>query len=111
MQNWLVKKREIDTKLYILKRQRYEELVKKLSHGFHIVQTRGESTTLDFKKELDEATNILWLYGSDNVLKALNAYFTSSGKTEQFQNLIFAMRKDLIKTGLTSSEIEWFRAK
>ena len=110
LQNWLVKKREREARLYILKRRRYEKLVKKITYGIHIVQTKAEHTTPEFKEQLDEAINTLWLYGSDNVLKALNAYISSGGKTKEFRDLILAMRKDLIETNLSASEIEWFRA-
>jgi hypothetical protein len=112
LQNWFTKNREIDAKLYILKEKRYEDLIKNLSEGFHTVLTKGESTTSNFKKALDEAINVLWLCGSDDVLKALSAYLNSSNPTkEQFQNLVFLMRKDLSKkTTLKVSDIVWFRA-
>ena len=110
LQNWLIKKRERETQLFILKRERYEELVRKITHGIHIVKSKGERTTPDFKEKLDEAINVLWLYGSDNVLKALNAWLSSSDGKSEFRKLILTMRKELIETNLSASEIEWFRA-
>jgi hypothetical protein len=110
LQNAWIKNREREKREYVIRRRYYEELVKKITYGIHTVQTKKEQTTPEFKEQLDEATNVLWLYASDDVLKALNAYF-SSGETGQFQNLILAMRKDLkIETNLQASEIEWFRA-
>jgi len=111
LQNWFTKKREIELKLYMLKAKRYEQFFKKLSEGFHTVQTEGKSTTPEFKKELGELINILWLYGSDDMLRALNTFLSSSRDGHELQKLIYFMRKDLFKnTTLKTSDIEWWRA-
>lgn len=110
LQNSWINKRQREKREHNLKRQRYEEFVRKMAYGIHIVQTKGEKTTLDFKAELDEVTNMLWLYASDEVLRALDTYLSSEG-SKNLSDLILAMRKDLkIKTKLNASEIQWFRA-
>ena len=110
LQNSWIKGREREKREHILKRERYEEFIRKMAHAIHIVQTKGEKTTPEFKAQLDEVTNMLWLYASDEVLEALNAYL-SSGGTTSLNDLVLAMRKDLkIETNLSASEIEWFRA-
>jgi hypothetical protein len=111
LQNWFTKNREMELKLYMLKTKRYEQFLRKLSEGFHTVQTEGKSTTPEFKKELDESINILWLYGSDDMLRALNAFLSSSRDGQELQKLTYFMRKDLFKkTTLKTSDIEWWRA-
>jgi hypothetical protein len=116
LQNWFTKNREMELKLYTLKVKHYEQFIKKLSEGFQTVQAEGKSTTPEFKKELDELINILWLYGSDDTLRALNAFLSSSNDEneqakEKLQKLIYFMRKDLFKkTTLKISDIEWWRA-
>ncbi len=76
----------------------------------HITLTKKAKTSLDFKKQMDEVTNMLYLYASGDVIRALKAFLTNS-RLEEFRDLVFSMRKDLnIKPDLTASEIEWFRA-
>jgi len=110
LQNSWINKRQREGREHNLKRQRYEEFMRKMAYGIHFVQTRGEKTTLDFKAQLDEVANMLWLYASDEVLMALGTYLSSEG-SKNLSDLILAMRKDLkIKTKLNASKIQWFRA-
>lgn len=110
IQNWQVTKREIETKLFLLKRERYEKLIKNIGEGIHTVQTEKKSTSIEYKKEFIESMNILYLYGSDEILKKLKLYLDEPGKKVNFQQLILAIRKDLQNTDLNYSDIEWFRA-
>jgi uncharacterized protein YgfB (UPF0149 family) len=114
-QNWQVKKAERERAEFVIKRERYDEWIKTMIHGFHVVQTRKESTSIEFKEELDKANNMLLLYGSDDVVKALHEYYTvdeNNGKalTRALQKIILAMRKDLIDTSLGESYMELLRA-
>jgi hypothetical protein len=110
VQNYYIKRGEKETREYQARRRQYEKFVKMIIDGIHIVQTRKGKTSLNFKKQLDEVTNPLYLYASGDVIRALKAYFANS-ELEQFQKLIFAMRNDInMKQDLTESEIEWFRA-
>lgn len=112
LQNSWIKDREREKREYVVKRERYEEFLRMLAHGIHLVRTKGEKTTLEFKARVEEVTNMLWLYASDEVLRALNEVFFSPSETRSLNKLILAMRKDLeIKTNLGASEIQWISVK
>lgn len=110
LQNWFVKRRDIDNREYTLKRERYENFLKIFHQGINQVQN-GKKTTPEFRNIMSDATNVLWLYASDEVLTAVHSCLSSSGEKEKFQSLIYAMRKDLTKTKLKKSMIKWFRGK
>lgn len=87
--------------------------MKQLVQEFHLVLTRGGSTSDALKEKMDEVSNLLWLYASDDVMKALSGYLTGENAkdtNESFKKLIWAMRKDLIGTKMTPEEVNWFRA-
>ena len=117
-QNWSIKKNERERREFMIKRKKYENLVKLMVHGTHVVQTKKQSTPIEFKEQLDQATNLLWLYASDEVLKALRSLFTSDVENidaasleKAYNSLLLAMRNDLkIRTSLGISEIVSFRA-
>jgi hypothetical protein len=82
------------------------------------VSTRKQSTPIEFKEQVDQATNLLWLYASDEVLKALRLFFASdvdqidrATLEKAYKSLLLAMRNDLkIKTNFGIMEIVPFRA-
>ena len=60
---------------------------------------------------MDYAANLLYLYASADVLRALNAYIDDA-KRENFQKLISAMRNDLnIKDDYETAEVMFFTAQ
>jgi hypothetical protein len=116
-QNWSIKKNERERREFMIKRKKYENLMKLMVRGSHVVLTKKQKTTIEYKEQFDEATNLLWLYASDEVLRALKAYFASDlnliSSTEleiAYRNLFLAMRNDLkIKTSFSASDIMPFR--
>jgi uncharacterized protein YjgD (DUF1641 family) len=116
-QNWSIKKNERERREFMIKRKKYENLVKLMVQGVHVVLTKKQRTSIEYKEQIDEATNLLWLYASDEVLRALKSYFasdldliSSTALEMAYRNLILAMRNDLnIKTNLAVSDIIPFR--
>ena len=54
IQSDYTKKREIEIKEYIFRREHYIDLIRTISHGIHTVQTKKEPTSMDYKEELDK---------------------------------------------------------
>jgi hypothetical protein len=109
-QDYYVKKSERETREYRIRRRRYDDFVKTITEGYHIVQTRNEKISPEFEKRMDEVTNVLYLHASSDVIRALKVLQDNWGP-RQFQNLILATRNDLsMKPDLFASGIEWFRA-
>jgi hypothetical protein len=116
-QNWQVKKAERERAEFVAKRKMYNFWLKTWIHGFHLVQTRGESASDELKEKIDKANNMLLLYGSDNVVKALQEHFSDNNKkgdkesAQWLQKIILAMRKDLMgSTKLDESSMQLLRA-
>lgn len=110
--HYLIKKREIETREYRIRRKQYQRLVEIIVKCMHKVKTKKEKTTFDDKLEMDYAANLLYLYASGDVLRVLKAYI-DDGKTENFQRLISAMRNDLnIRRGdFGTAEVIFFNAQ
>jgi len=97
----------------VVKRDKYNEWLGILTKGLHVVQTKRESTSEEFKEKMDIANNMLLLYGSDDVVKALQESIDMAikGKTEGFQKIVLAMRKDLLRaTNLEETDMQLLRA-
>jgi ferric iron reductase protein FhuF len=113
IQNYYVRKNEIERREYRYRRKQYETLVKKAVFAIYTLQTLSEkATSLDFKLQWDEVTYLMYLYASGNVIRALKSFINKGeGAEEEFKVLISAMRDDLnFKKGdLKVSEIQWFR--
>jgi hypothetical protein len=97
----------------VVKRRKYNEWLEILTEGLHIVKTKKESTTEKFKEKMDIANNMLLLYGSDDVVKALqeSVDMAINGKPAGFQRIVLAMRKDLLRTtNLKETDMQLLRA-
>lgn len=113
VQNWLIKKRERERSEFVIKREKYEQWLKVLLAPLH---TKDEERVLAIKtgaREFREVCNLILLYGSDDVVKALCDFWKVSKRLEgttmlnAFRKLVIAMRKDLVKTSLSDSDIEF----
>ena len=56
--------------------------------------------------------NLILLYGSDEVVRALHVFWKAALNPQEkivdsFKNIVLTMRKDLIKTGLNITDIEF----
>jgi hypothetical protein len=114
LQNWQVKKARRERDELVIRREKYEGWIKVMVKGFHTVQTKKEPTSMDYKREFDEANNVLLLYGSDEVVKALQR-FTLTGQNDSplevpLQKLLLTMRKDILDTNLNESNMMMSRA-
>jgi hypothetical protein len=116
-QNWQIKKKERERAEYVAKREKYEEWIKTFVDGFFQRTTTGKPISNDLVLTMNEANNMLMLYGSDNVVKAVvNLWKTWSQREPEgvrtlIQEIILAMRKDLVSTDLTVTDVEFLRVK
>ena len=92
-QSYLSRKRDRELKRFELKSERYEALIKQLAEAFNTLKNKGEHTSDDFNKTMEEVTNMLWLYASDDVMKALSEYLDGINSNEMrvsFKQLVWA---------------------
>ena len=114
VQNWLIKKKDRERAEFVIKRKKYEQWLKVLLAPLY---TKDEERVLALKtgaREFREVCNLILLYGSDEVVRALCDFWKVSKKPEgdtivnAFRKLVIAMRKDLlVKTSLSDSDIEF----
>ncbi len=113
VQNYFSRRADREIERFKLKREKYDDLVKQIATEIHLVQTSGGSTPDELKESMDMVSNTLWLYASDDVMRYLTGYLgaaTDKDVNTSFRKLIYAMRKDLMNTKMTESEVTWFRA-
>lgn len=96
---------------FVAKREKYNEWLTSMTKGLHLVQTKGESTSNEFKEKMDIANNMLLLYGSDDVVRALQEFFANYGDKGALRKIVLAMRKDLlIATSVKETDLQLLRA-
>lgn len=113
-QNWQVKKAERERAEDVIKREKYEEWIKTMVNGLHIGITRKEKVPMEFLEKLDEANNMIELYGSDEVVKAVMTFWKGAQENnvdlaQILKQIVLAMRKDLVDTSLGESDVALLR--
>ena len=109
LQNWFIKKREREAAEFVIKREKYEHLTKVLLEPLYA----DEEIVSKMATAFNVVTNQILLYGSDEVVRALSNFWNVAKKNpgtplvlDAHKEFVLAMRKDLVKTNLTASEIE-----
>jgi len=114
LQNWQIKKAERERNEYVAKREKYEKWIKTISEGWIQRARTRKPVSDDLALAMNEVNNMLMLYGSDDVVNAVvNLWRTKRTEAEkvpmQFQEIILAMRKDLISTKLKVADVEFLK--
>jgi hypothetical protein len=115
LQNWQIKKAERERIEYTAKRDRYEKWINAFVRGFYDREGESKKITQDTHKELGHANNLLLLYGSDAVVKAIRKLWMTSKEdgtdkiSLRMQEVIIAMRKDLVETELNVDDIKFLK--
>jgi len=114
-QNWQVKKAERERAEYVIKRKKYEEWTKTFVDGWYHRTRTNTPIPDDLVLKINEANNMLMLYGSDDVVKAVINVWSSGPEPEAgklltlIQKVLLDMRKDLVKTGLNVADLQFLR--
>ena len=117
LQNWQIKKAERERSEYVTKREKYEIWIKKFANSWYQQKITGKSTS-ELDSAINEVSNMLLLYGSDPVVNALVKLFKPSSSESEKANMnrllnevILAMRKDLISTNLKVDDFKFLTIK
>jgi hypothetical protein len=117
-QNWLVKKAEREKAEDDAKRAKYEMWITTFVRGFFETEGEQEKPTKNVTNEMNQANNLIMLYGSDVVVKTVCKLWTTpledtpegyKKRKTQMQEIILAMRKDLVHTDLNVVDIEFLK--
>jgi hypothetical protein len=104
---YLSKRKELRIQLDEERRKRYEALISLLKQGF-MASNLSDEDKIKRKESFLEESYVVWLYASDDVIKRVNDFIIKFVEFDRqrtieanrsvniaFQNLIFAMRKDI----------------
>lgn len=113
LQNWQVKKAERERAEYVIKRDKYESWIKCWVEARFLSGQKKEVPN-ELGKAMDEVNGMLLLYGSDDVIKSVRAFWenpdaTSNELFAKSQKIILAMRKDIKDTNLGEEDMKLIR--